>query len=325
MKNIIYSIINACKLFVKQTTGLNMINIIRGVIKRAFCLFSYPFTILYYYIKMLWRFQNLRKANIIYTRGFWKSHFLKIVNIVEEYEEQNLKIINKIFKKGQDKRFIYEKYNMLLPNNDGSEYCAVNDFRQIIFENIYESEYTEIKTGDIVIDCGANIGVFAQKALNQIGQDGKIVCVEPVESICKILMSNLNIDNKSINPERIIVNKPIYDSVKNVEMLISQESFTAHKIVEGKDIKNIKIVETTTIDNIVAEYKLKKVDYIKMDIEGAEFKALIGASKTLVDFKPKLVICIYHLQYDFIRIPELIIKINPKYLVYVKKDVCFAY
>ena len=50
----------------------------------------------------------------------------------------------------------------------------------------------------------------------------------------------------------------------------------------------------TTIDNLVRELKLERVDFIKMDIEGAEPKALAGARETLSRFRPRMALSTYH-------------------------------
>jgi hypothetical protein len=73
-------------------------------------------------------------------------------------------------------------------------------------------------------------------------------------------------------------------------------------------------IHTDTIDSLIQS----KVDYIKMDIEGAEVPALKGARKTIAMYKPILAICIYHNQSDFVEIPELILSYNPNYSIYVR-------
>ena len=71
-----------------------------------------------------------------------------------------------------------------------------------------------------------------------------------------------------------------------------------------------------SIDDLVIKKKLSKVDFIKMDIEGAEVPALNGAINTIKKYKPKLAICAYHKRDDLITITNLILKINPKYKLY---------
>lgn len=75
-------------------------------------------------------------------------------------------------------------------------------------------------------------------------------------------------------------------------------------------------IEAVTIDSFLSK-NLEKVDMIKMDIEGSEFNALLGAKETIKLYNPKLAISIYHLHKDLIRIPKLIKEINNNYKIYL--------
>lgn len=70
-----------------------------------------------------------------------------------------------------------------------------------------------------------------------------------------------------------------------------------------------------TIDEIV---KSRKVTFIKMDIEGAELKALYGAANTIKTWHPKLAVCVYHKPEDLITIPQYIKSIYPMYRLYLR-------
>jgi FkbM family methyltransferase len=76
----------------------------------------------------------------------------------------------------------------------------------------------------------------------------------------------------------------------------------------------LEIIETVTIDSSINS----KIDFIKLDIEGAEIQAIKGAQRVIHNFKPKLAVCVYHNQKDFIEIPSLILKINPDYKLYLR-------
>ena len=62
----------------------------------------------------------------------------------------------------------------------------------------------------------------------------------------------------------------------------------------------------TTVDKLVAELQLPKVDFIKMDIEGAEREAVVGARNTIAKFRPRMALCIYHIQGDETMVPKLV-------------------
>ena len=74
------------------------------------------------------------------------------------------------------------------------------------------------------------------------------------------------------------------------------------------------------------------VTFLKMDIEGAEVPALLGSYHTIVRERPTLMICVYHRQGDFIRIPLLIKSFCPEYRLYfrhyrkysIQETVCYA-
>lgn len=82
------------------------------------------------------------------------------------------------------------------------------------------------------------------------------------------------------------------------------------KIIEGKEAQ----IKVSTIDKEIDE----KVSLIKMDIEGAEMKALLGAKRVIQDSHPVLAICIYHSNDDLWQIPLWIKDNFPEYKLYVR-------
>ena len=69
-----------------------------------------------------------------------------------------------------------------------------------------------------------------------------------------------------------------------------------------------------TIDNIVKD----KLDFLKLDIEGAEQDAIDGAKNTIKRYTPILAICIYHKAEDWYKIPQKILEINSNYKIYIR-------
>lgn len=74
-------------------------------------------------------------------------------------------------------------------------------------------------------------------------------------------------------------------------------------------------IETISIDELLDG---SEASYIKMDIEGAEYEALLGASKTIEKFRPKLAISIYHKEDDLWKLPYYLMKNYPFYRFYIR-------
>ncbi len=90
-------------------------------------------------------------------------------------------------------------------------------------------------------------------------------------------------------------------------------------------------IDVVSLDEFVKENSIEVVDFIKMDIEGAEIEALNGAIKTIERFKPDLAICIYHVDSHLWEIPLWIKSNFPGYKLYVDhkhihpaETVCYA-
>jgi FkbM family methyltransferase len=76
-------------------------------------------------------------------------------------------------------------------------------------------------------------------------------------------------------------------------------------------------IETISIDDFVRRNGIARIDFIKMDIEGAELSALQGASATIRTFKPKLAISVYHRPTDITTIPAWIESCGVPYEIYL--------
>ncbi len=168
---------------------------------------------------------------------------------------------------------------------------------------IYGTGDRDVKQGDVVLDCGANVGVFTRVAL-QAGAS-VVVAIEPAPENIECLRRNFA---PEIAAQRVILYpKGVWD--KDDEMTIQvdpQNSAADSFLMKLKDGRKGARVPLVPIDKLVAELGLNRVDYIKMDIEGAEQRALIGARATLAKYHPRLSISAYHTPADPERIPVLV-------------------
>lgn len=78
-------------------------------------------------------------------------------------------------------------------------------------------------------------------------------------------------------------------------------------------------VQCLAVDDIAAQYAEAPISYIKMDVEGVEKQALLGAEKTLKTAKPKMLVSAYHRNEDLFALPLLIWRYNPDYKIYLRR------
>jgi len=165
--------------------------------------------------------------------------------------------------------------------------------------------------GDVVLDCGAHVGTFARQALR--AGASRVVAIEPAPVNLACLRRNLAAEIR--DGLVIVVEKGVWHEDDELLMELRPGETAADRVIEGTTEAPSVKVPLVTIDEIVAELGLESVDMIKMDIEGAERNALMGARETLVRFRPKLAISTYHLADDPEVIPRVITEAVPEYEV----------
>jgi FkbM family methyltransferase len=169
--------------------------------------------------------------------------------------------------------------------------------------HIYGSGEHFIHEGDIVLDCGASDGDFTRQAVHAGAK--LVISVEISPSSAECIRRNLA---SEIAANRVIVYpKGVWDKDDSLMLTVDDTNFAANTVVMHPEAGHPSVqVPLTTIDKIVAELKLPRVDFIKMDVEGAEVNALHGAADTLKRFKPRLAIATEHRPDDEVAIPAAV-------------------
>jgi FkbM family methyltransferase len=177
--------------------------------------------------------------------------------------------------------------------------------------DIYDEGQSAVTQGDIVLDCGAHVGVFARTALKRGAK--LVVAIEPAPENLECLRRNFSTEIGKGNV--IIYPKGVWSKDDFLPMYLNRNSAGDSFVLDLDPGQKVVQLPLTTIDKIVAELSLPRVDFIKMDIKGAEVQALQGARRTLAVYQPRMSIASEHLETDPETIPRTVKLANSRYRV----------
>jgi FkbM family methyltransferase len=165
----------------------------------------------------------------------------------------------------------------ILENDTHISKWVVENKRLDFDQNVLPILLRYINEGDYVLDAGANIGCYSYAFLNKISKRGMLYAFEPSIDTFECLEYNLG-------------------EYRNVRLYNEALSYKQGycKVIEENDNKGMNFCEEVkdkgisvrTIDSL----NLRKIDFIKIDVEGDELNVLIGAYDTIKKFKPTLYI-----------------------------------
>ncbi len=157
--------------------------------------------------------------------------------------------------------------------------------------------------GDYVIDGGGFTGDTALVFSNAVGPEGRVYSFDPIEEHLEIMR---------FNGQRF--------PYRNVEVMpfgVSDSNVYANPLVLNHYSPGFRaetsVIPLRTLDFLVECDLVKRIDFVKLDVEGSEAKALIGAIESIRRFKPKLAISLYHNPNDLFTLPLLVKHLFPFY------------
>ena len=162
---------------------------------------------------------------------------------------------------------------------------------------------------EIIIDAGCYDGTTAKQFLQWGG--GKVKKIYSFE-FDPFNAAKCEENLKDLRDKVTLIKKGTWDKDEMSYIIASGDSISS-LLNKGDDTH--EAVYLTKIDSVVKD---ERVTFIKMDIEGAELKSLIGAKNTIIKNKPRLAICLYHKPEDICEIPEYILSLVPEYKFYLR-------
>ncbi|HRP01542.1 MAG TPA: FkbM family methyltransferase [Candidatus Kapabacteria bacterium] len=171
------------------------------------------------------------------------------------------------------------------------KYYFIYDLMHEIYVKNDYFKFFNIKTDDVVLDAGANIGLFTVLAGKKLNNTGMVIAVEPDDNNFEMLQANIELNNlKNISPYK----KGLWSKNTNLEFLIGNRP-GEHSLIDNEQSSGKKVViECVSLDSLLDTFAIPNFDFIKMDIEGAEIEVVLNSIKVLENTKTKWVIEALH-------------------------------
>jgi FkbM family methyltransferase len=188
-----------------------------------------------------------------------------------------------------------DQFLAVLPNQCHIS-CNLQDHvqRHIYFFGVYEPIESHLftsllKPGMTVIDAGANIGQYTLLAATQVGDRGAVHSFEPVPKTFEKLshhvavnqLSNVSINQAALWYQETVLKLGLADDMVNNVGSYSTGVVDINTAVEAKALR---------LDDYAINHRIERVDFIKMDIEGAELCALQGMQNILRRDRPLILL-----------------------------------
>jgi len=178
--------------------------------------------------------------------------------------------------------------------------------KEFCFKSYFDMDLLPCNSEEVLVDLGACQGDTIEEYIETYGEDmyKKVYTYEIVKDNVKVL------EEKFENNDKIVI-RPVGVSKENgVLYLNNNGTMDAQSLAESGEEK----VETVTLDSDIKE----RITLLKMDIEGAEKDAILGAAEHIRNDRPKLALSIYHSNADFVDVFELLEEIQPEYHYYLR-------
>ncbi len=177
--------------------------------------------------------------------------------------------------------------------------------REVVLNREYAPEGFEIGSHDTVIDIGAHIGTFTITSARS-AREGIVYAFEPVQANYELLLRNIELNNlKNVVPTKTAVAK---DTGKG-EMFVQEDATTGHSF-HYRCNRNPVVVDTTSLEGFVDRAGIKKIDFLKMDCEGAEYDILTNCPERIFSMIQRI-----GMEYHFCEDKK-----NPQVLVDILED-----
>jgi FkbM family methyltransferase len=181
--------------------------------------------------------------------------------------------------------------------------------------DVDDGTVVDVNEGDVVIDGGGCWGETALFFASKVGPEGRVFSFEFLPDNLRIFERNLAL-NPDLRDRISVLPHALWSRSDALLAMVARGPGT--RVIEARGKPGEATVSTLSIDDLVARYALQRVDFLKMDIEGAELEALRGAEDTLRRYRPSLAVSVYHRLSDFWTIPTWLDRLGLDYRFYLR-------
>jgi FkbM family methyltransferase len=208
-------------------------------------------------------FMPLRKGVFWWvSTGLSNAQRLKNVKLTLQYGEDLIETPFRL--EGQNRYLVIDSEQIKLSHAGDDLFPIVCE---IFYDKVYERDFVKVSIDDVIVDIGANYGVFS--LYSQMFKPKKVYSVEPIKSTFENMKKNLaGYDVVCIN--KAISNKNGFETFALTSVNGNNFSLKNIKGYHPSEIINEEVVETITIDQLISDYEIAYIDFLKVDCEGGE-------------------------------------------------------
>jgi len=247
---------------------------------------------------------------------------------INYFENKGIRIDNEILKVGE---FVFP--NPLLKTvGKNIQYAFFTDIGDLIIpvwlndyghcdEGPYETEHVKIEKGDIVIDCGANIGIVTANAIAEKCQ--KVYSIEPV--LNESLQKCQKIFQEKMSLHLLALSN--YTGFSDIYINPDASNDNSMYHIQNSLIQK-RTVQVTTLDDFCKDEEITEVNFIKFYIDDLECRMLLGARETIIKYAPKIAIfpyTLHHVNEFHEKLKNIIKNFNENYVIEYAWNKMFAY
>jgi FkbM family methyltransferase len=168
--------------------------------------------------------------------------------------------------------------------------------KEIYQEQAYES-FFHAEEDDVIVDVGANIGLFTLKASKKVGKKGKVIAFEPGKRNFALLSRNIRINRcQNVIPLHVAVSDYNGKGTLYLKDVCLQNTLSSCVNQETATV-GTPVIEVRRLSTVLEKLKIRRVDMLKIDAEGCEFEVLKGSQEFLENHGiRKISIAAYHSQ-----------------------------